>query len=178
MKSLLEEKDLRISPIVRGYILIISILYIVYGLLQFYNGIGYTWIPWLGNEINLGVNVLDTYIPNAFPDPFSGLTLIIVGLILARSIQLYHRADYVKATGFLFVGWTLGVILMILNILIILADILDAYYPLIWGESVEGWTLSSDPWGIAPHLIIGILLLPVYWHTTSIKQIIRGLIPE
>jgi hypothetical protein len=177
MASLLKNDDLKISTNWKAYIIAVSALYLAYGLLQFYNGIVDWWLPWAGSEVQLGFKVLGTYIPNAFPDPFSGISLMIVGLILLRAIQLY-RSDYAKGLGFLFVGWLLAVILMILNTLVIFADILDAYYPLVWGESVEGWTLASDAWGIAPHLILGILAIPVYWSTRGIKMIIRGLTPK
>jgi hypothetical protein len=173
----IKDKDLEISPGWTAYIIAISALYLIYGLLQFYDGIVDWWLPWLGNEVQLGIKVLDTYIPNTFPDPFSGLSLVIVGLLLLRATQLY-RSNHVKGLGFLFVGWLLATILMTLNALVIFADILDAYYPLVWGESVEGWTLASDAWGVAPHLLIGILALPIYWSTKGIKEIIRGLKPK
>ncbi|MCE4605961.1 MAG: hypothetical protein F7B59_01320, partial [Desulfurococcales archaeon] len=99
-------------------------------------------------------------------------------LILVRSIQLYGRSEYVKAMGFLFVGWALGLILMILNVLVIFADVLDAYYPLLWGESVEGWCLANDPWGISPYLILGIFAIPIYWSNAGIKRMLRGIIPK
>ena len=173
----LKEEYLKVSFGVIVYIIVISILYLIYGALQFYNGIVDWWLPWLGSEVQLGFRVLDTYIPNVFPDPFSGLSLMIIGSLLIRAVQL-SRSNYVKGLGFLFVGWLLGMILMALNISVIFADVLDAYYPLVWGESVEGWTLASDPWGIAPHLLIGILIIPIYWSTKGIKEIIRGLMPK
>ena len=65
--------------------------------------------------------------------------------------------------------------MLILNITVIIADILDVYYPSLWGETIEeGWALASDRWGIAPHLIIGIIALPIYW---SVKDMIKELIP-
>ncbi|NIA10627.1 MAG: hypothetical protein GWP10_13095 [Nitrospiraceae bacterium] len=144
------------------YILIISLLYLIYGIIQFYNGLVSWWIPWLGGNIQPGFNILDTYIPNTFPDVFSGFILIIVGALLIRAIYLNYINDE-RSFGFLFVGWLLAMVLMVLNLLVIFADMLDAYYPLVWGESIEeGWTLAGDTWGIAPHLILGLLLLPFY----------------
>ena len=154
------------------YILIISLLYLIYGIIQFYNGLISWWMPWLGKNIQLGLNVFDTHIPNTFPDVFSGFVLIIIGALLMRGVYLSYINDK-KSFSFLFVGWLLGIILMILNLLVIFANILDIYYPLVWGESIEeGWTLAGDAWGIAPHLILGLLLLPFY---PKMKSVLREL---
>ncbi len=154
------------------YILVISLLYIIYGIIQFYNGIVAWWLPWLGGNIQIGFEVLDTYIPNSFPDVFSGFVLITVGAVLLRAMHLNYIGDK-KFYGYFFVGWLLAIVLMILNALVIFADILDVYYPLVWGESVEeGWTLAGDAWGIAPHLILGLLLLPFY---PKMKGVLREL---
>jgi hypothetical protein len=175
----LEREALKISGGWKAYIFLIATLYLVYGSLQLYNGIIEWWLPWLGGEVQLGIKVLDTYIPYVFPDPFSGISLVIVGLILVKGVRLYQNGEDAKALGFLSVGWMLGIVLMILNILVIFANILDAYYPLLWGESIEeGWSLATDSWGIAPHLVLGVLALPVYWSTTGIKEVIKGLMPK
>ena len=53
---------------------ILSILYPIYGAIQFYKGAVAWWLPWIGGEeIQLGVKVGDAYIPNIFPDPFLSL---------------------------------------------------------------------------------------------------------
>ena len=151
------------------YILIMGILYLVYGILQVYNGLASSWIPWLPGNLQLGIPILGTYIPNTFPDFFSGLVLLTVGAILVKAVNLRSGS---KAYGFLFVGWLMAVILLTLNILIVSADILDAYYPLLWGGDVAGWSLAEDPWGIGPHLVLGLLLLPLY---PKMKGILEGL---
>ena len=156
------------------YIFMISLLYLGYGIMQFYNGIIAWWLPWMGGSVQVGIPVLDTYIPNAFPDVFSGLVLLTVGVVLLRAVYLNHLGDE-KYHGYLFVGWLLAIILMILNILVIIADILDAYYPLLWGEVIEeGWSLAGDAWGIAPHLILGLFLTPFY---PKMKNILIELSP-
>jgi len=175
MTRVLEEEKMRMSARVKAYVLAIATLYVIYGLLQLYNGVISWWFPWVESRVNLSINVLDVHIPNIFPDPFSGLVLTLVGLMLVRSIQLHNRRLYIKATGFLFVGWVLGIVLMILNVLIIISDIIAAYYPLIWGSEVEGWNLAADPWGISPHLLLGVLLIPLYFFVSSIREIIKGL---
>ncbi|PUA31947.1 MAG: hypothetical protein B7O98_08145 [Zestosphaera tikiterensis] len=172
---MLTEEEMRVGVWVKAYVLAVATLYVIYGLLQLYNGVISWWFPWVESRVNLSVNFLDVRIPNIFPDPFSGLVLTLVGLILVRSIQLHNKRLYVKAAGFLFVGWVLGVILMVLNVLIIVSDIIAAYYPLLWGSEVEGWSLATDPWGISPHLLLGILLIPLYFFVSSIREVIRGL---
>jgi len=154
---------------------ILSILYPIYGAIQFYKGAVAWWLPWIGGgEIQLGVKVGESYIPNAFPDPFSGIILIVIGVVFARSIYLSKRNPGL-ADGFLFVGWILALLMLILNLVVLAADILDTYYPLIWGGEIEEpWTLESDPWGISPHLILGVIAAPIY---PKIKHLLKQLIP-
>ena len=154
---------------------ILSILYPLYGAVQLYKGAVAWWIPWIGREeIQLGVRISEAYIPNAFPDPFSGMILIIVGVVFARSIYLLRRNPGLSE-GFLFVGWILALLMLILNLVVLAADILDTYYPLLWGGEIEEpWTLGSDPWGISPHLILGVIAAPIYW---KIKHLLKQLIP-
>jgi len=155
--------------------LILSILYPIYGAIQLYKGTVAWWLPWIGGgEIQLGVKAGDAYIPNIFPDPFSGIILIIIGVIFARSIYLSRRNPGL-AEGFLLVGWILASSMFILNLVVLAADILDTYYPLLWGGEIEEpWTLGSDPWGISPHLILGVIAAPIHWRT---KYLLKQLIP-
>jgi len=154
---------------------ILSILYPIYGAIQFYKGAIAWWLPWIGEEeIQLGVKVGDAYIPNIFPDPLSGIILIVIGVIFARSIYLLRRNPRLSE-GFLFVGWVLALLMLILNLVVLAADILDTYYPLLWGGEIEEpWTLESDPWGISPHLILGVIAAPIYW---KIKHLLKQLLP-
>jgi len=154
---------------------ILSILYPIYGAIQFYKGAIAWWLPWIGEEeIQLGVKVGDAYIPNIFPDPLSGIILIVIGVIFARSIYLLRRNPRLSE-GFLFVGWVLALLMLILNLVVLAADILDTYYPLLWGGKIEEpWTLESDPWGISPHLVLGVIAVPIYW---KIKYLLKQLLP-
>jgi len=175
MAGVLTQRAMKLSKWSRAYALAMATLYLLYGLLQLYNGLAAWWLPWLGDHVELCIRVLDICVPNTFPDPFSGLVLMLVGLILVRAVYLYSRENYVKAASFLFAGWAFGVLLMILNVLMLLADILGAYYPLLLGGEATGWSLASDPWGIAPHMILGALLLPLYLSAESIREILRSL---
>ncbi len=153
---------------------ILGLLYIVYGIVQLYNGAA-NW--WLGREelLQLGVRVLGTCVPNAFPDPFSGLALITVGLLVLASLHHYTRRN-AKYVGYLFAAWLLSTMMLALNVVEIVASILDAYYPLLYGgEPNYEWNIASDPWGVAPHLVLGLLSLPLY---LDIKGFIRELMPR
>ncbi len=156
-------------------VVLISILYIVYGVLQIYNGVIEWWLTYISlKPMQLGFSFNNAYIPNAFPEPFSGMFLIVISAVFLKATYLYYKG-YEKHRGFLFIGWLLAMMMLVLNITVIVADILDIYYPLIWGGAIDGgWTLASDSWGIAPHLIIGIIALPIYW---SIKDMIKELMP-
>lgn len=154
-------KKLKIGTNESIYIFIISLLYLVYGVLQFYNGMT-GWVSHLGGTLQIGVPVLGTYIPFVFPSIFSGLALFTVGALLLKGVYMWHQGDK-KYRGYVFVGWAMAMLLMALNILVMVADILDTYYPLVWGGEVEeGWSLAGDAWGIAPHLVFGLLLVPFY----------------
>jgi len=153
---------------------VLGLLYIVYGIVQLYNGAA-NW--WLGREelLQLGIRAFGTYIPNAFPDPFSGLALVTVGLLFLDSLYHYARGN-MKYVGYLFTAWLLSMVMLTLNVVEIVAIILDAYYPLLYGvEPNYEWSLASDPWGVAPHLVLGLLSLPLYF---DLRSFIRELMPR
>ncbi len=151
---------------------LLSVLYVIYGALQLYNGIADWWFPWMGGGAQLGFGLGESYVPNVFPDPFSGLALVVIGAIFARAFLLFVRREE-SSRGFLFVGWILALMMLILNLTVLLADILDTYYPLIWGGEVEMWTLGTDPWGISPHLVLGAIAALIY---PEIRDVLRQLV--
>ncbi len=153
------------------YYLTLSILYIFYGLVQTLNGL----VSIVSIEpIQICIKLGSICIPNIFPDFFAGVSLLTIGLLFITTLY-YHRVDKKKSEGYLLVGWILAVLLFILNILEIAANILDAYYPIIFGKEPNFiWSLSTDPWGFAPQLLLGILSLPIY---SSIKSYLTELFP-
>ena len=160
----------------KNYYLLVAIgaiLYLFYGLIQLYNGVISWWFPWIGRNIQVAVCINSAYIPNSFPDPFSGFSLIIIGLILIKALYLYSKGSE-KHEGWLFVGWVLSLLMLLLNMIILFANILDAYYPILWGGEPGEWSLAMDPWGIAPHSIVGIILLPLYF---KVKKFIKEISP-
>ena len=166
------KKNIDIGKGTRGYVLIVALFYLVYGMMQIYNGLAAGIIPGLRGNLQIGFPAFGSYIPNAFPDVFSGIVLIVVGGILIKAMYMSYLGDE-KFYGYFFVAWLLAMILMILNVLVVLADMLDIYYPLLWGASIdEGWSLAGDMWGIAPHIILGILLIMFY---PRMKWVVREL---
>ncbi len=155
--------------------LVVSILYFLYGSIQFYNGLIEWWFSWTGlSIIQLGFKFAGTYIPNTFPEAFSGVFLIIIGAVFTKALYLYSKGER-EYRGFLFVGWLLSMLMLLLNLTVLFADILDTYYPLLWGGSIEkSWSLAGDTWGIAPHFIIGVIASPMYW---SVKDLLKELLP-
>lgn len=83
-----------------------------------------------GEVLQIGVEVYETHIPNAFPNVFSGIALITTGLLFLTS--LYHsskKLEYYR--GYLFAAWMLTMLLMLLNIIELFASLIDAYYPVL-----------------------------------------------
>ncbi len=141
------------------YVSIIGILYILYGIIQVLNG--FSSIFSLGELYVMCLKVSDMCIPNIFPDIFSGIGLLTIGILFVYS--LYHKEE-TKSAGYLLVGWILGILLLGLNIVEIVSNIIDAYYPIIFGREPNfDWSLSTDGWGIAPHIILGLFILPLYY---------------
>jgi len=137
----------------------LGILYVLYGFLQVYNGL----ISWglQGDVLQLGIEIYETSIPNVFPDVFSGVALTTTGLLFLTST--YHslkKSEYYR--GYIFAAWLLSILLMLLNIVELFASFIDAYYPFLLGYKPGEWSLATDPWGIAPHLILGALAAPLY----------------
>ncbi len=153
----------------------ISFLYIVYGAIQVYNGVIDWWFPWAGlSTLQLGIRLAGAYIPNSFPEPFSGIFLIVVGTVFLKAVYLQSKG-LKEYRGYLLAGWILAMIMLAVNATVIVADILDTYYPLLWGEEIEEfWSLASDPWGLAPHLIVGILASPLYF---AVRDLVQELMP-
>ncbi len=160
----------RMAPYYGGAL---GLLYVVYGVLQVINGITKWWLG-RSDSLQLGIRVTDIVIPNAFPDPFSGVTLITVGLLFVASLYHYRRGKGVYR-GYLLAAWFLAITLLLLNIVEIAANVLDSYYPLILGlEPEEPWSLANDAWGLAPHMLLGLLALPLY---LGLKDMIKELAP-
>lgn len=136
----------------------LGILYLLYGFLQVYNALEWNVQE---NILQLGIEIYGTYIPNAFSDVFSGIALTTVGLLfLTATYYLLKKSEYY--IGYFFAAWLLSVLLMLLNIVELLANFMDAYYPILLGYEPGEWSLATDPWGIAPHLILGALASPLY----------------
>ena len=148
------------------YLLIVGILYLVYGFLEFIKGVIAWWLPWIKFPVaelsaTIRFNNIRLNIPNLIADPFAGLVLIFTSLVYFRAVT-YFRENKIDGWGFLIVGVILSVALAFLNILIVLADAIEAYYPLLWGQKPnESWNILTDEWMFNPMMILGVLILPL-----------------
>lgn len=138
---------------------LLGVLYVLYGFLQVYNGLVSLGLQ--GGVLQIGVEVYGVDVPNAFPDVFSGVALTTTGLLFLKSAYLSLKGSR-RYRGYLFAAWLLSMLLMLLNIVELFAGFVGAYYPLLLGSEPEGWSLAADPWGIAPHLVLGALASPLY----------------
>jgi len=159
--------------VISCYRSLLGLLYVIYGALQVYNGM-LSWLLGREKALQLGVKMGNIYIPNTFPDPFSGLSLITVGLLFLLSFYYDLRGSRAYR-GYLLTAWLLSITLLMLNVIEIAANVFDAYYPLLYGNEPNfEWSLATDGWGIAPHLLLGILAAPMYF---SLKDLINELMP-
>ncbi|MCD6563484.1 MAG: hypothetical protein J7K23_06160 [Thermoproteales archaeon] len=143
------------------YTLLIGDMYLFFGFVQFLNGLSSIFLGFI--PFNTCISVSGICIPNIFPDVFSGIALLTTGLLFVSSLYFYGR-DVIKAKGYFLVGWILAILMLGLNIVEILSNILDAYYPILFGgEPNFVWSICEDSWGIAPHLLLGLLILPMYF---------------
>ena len=93
---------------------------------------------------------------------FRSLPYIPSSTISGALISNYFRENKIDGWGFLIVGVILSVALAFLNILIVLADAIEAYYPLLWGQKPnESWNILTDEWMFNPMMILGVLILPL-----------------
>jgi len=152
---------------------VLGTLYVLYGIIQVYNGVCSWWLGG-GAKAQLGMEVKGVVIPNAFPDPFSGFALITTGLLFLSALY-YSARDGRGYKGYLLAGWMLAVVMMALNVIEIASSMLTAYYPVLLGEEPETWSLAEDPWGVAPHMVLGLLALPLY---VELKGMLRELFPR
>lgn len=152
------------------YSSIISLLYLIYGIIEVVNGAVSWWLPWIGElNVQIGVpvtiNEFTLYVPNSMSDPFAGLVLIILSTIFLRAALKLRKVE-VEAWSFTVVGLLLSGILAGLDLLIIFADFLDSYYPIIFGGEAAEWAILTDEWFMNPMFVLFILAIPlikVYW---------------
>jgi hypothetical protein len=157
----------------RIYKVLLGLFYTFYGLLQIYNGILAIFTS--GSPIQFGIEINNVFVPNVFSDPFAGLGLVTVGALLFYAAY-YDLHDKNRSQGYLLAAWILAISLLLLNVVEFVANILDAYYPLVFGlEPNYIWSLDSDAWGISPQLVLGIFMLPFYF---KLKLLIRELFPS
>jgi len=105
--------------------------------------------------------MLNICVPKIIADPFAGLVLVFVSMIFMKaSINLFRTK--VDGWSFITVGLLLSGVLFTLNILIVLADGADVYYPMLWGEvPEEEWNILTDEWMFNPMMVIFMITIPL-----------------
>jgi len=152
------------------YSMVIALLYLTYGVLEVIYGMISWWLPWIElPKIQLGItlsfpgNGEKPYIcvPKIIADPFAGLVLVFVSMVFMKaSINLFKTK--IEGWSFITVGLLLSGALFTLNILIVLANGADVYYPMLWGEvPEEDWNILTDEWMFNPMMMIFILTIPL-----------------
>ena len=111
-----------------AYTLILGILYLLLGFLEFTEGFSIMFLP-----PDYHVNLLGSFIPG---DLFGGFSTIIIGLVLIRSLLLRHR-EY-EAFMYILVGSAIAVTFGVLYVLIAGANGLSAYM------AGEEWIWTED----------------------------------
>jgi len=154
--NVLKEKTLLIS-VATG---VLGILYFVYAGITLYNWIAGTFIQEAGS-VN---NVLGLFVPS---DPGCAITLITVGMLMLGS--LYYKLDDAKGVSCIFLGSLLGVALLVIQLLIVIANVASIGVSLLSGEAAE-YVLIEDV--LRPEIVLGVgSMLLFFFSILKVRQI-------
>jgi len=140
-----------------AYTLILGILYLLLGFLEFTEGFSIMFLP-----PDYHVNLLGSFIPG---DLFGGFSTIVIGLVLIRSLLLRHK-EY-EAFMYILVGSAIAVTFGVLYVLIAGANGLSAYMAgeeWIWTEDMSRCEILLLP--------LSTLLALISW--SVVKKITKG----
>jgi len=152
----LKEKTLLISAATS----VLAILYFVYAGIMLYNWIAGAFIQEAGS-VN---NVLGLFVPS---DPGCAVALITIGMLLLGS--LYYGLNNVKGVSCIFLGSLLGTAMLIIQILVVLANMASIEVSFLSGEIVE-YTVVEDV--LRPEITLGIgSIMVLFFSALKIRQI-------
>ncbi|MHA1583189.1 MAG: hypothetical protein ACTSYM_11940 [Candidatus Baldrarchaeia archaeon] len=152
----MKEKTLLISAATG----ILGILYFVYAGIMLYNWIAGTFIQ----EAESVNNVLGLFVPS---DPGCVVALITIGMLLLGS--LYYGLNNVKGVSCIFLGSLLGTAMLIIQILVVLANMASIEVSFLSGEIVE-YTVVEDV--LRPEITLGIgSIMVLFFSALKIRQI-------
>lgn len=152
----MKEKTLIIS-VATG---ILGILYFIYAGMMLYNWIAGTFIQEAGS-VN---NVLGLFVPS---DPGCAVALITIGMLLLGS--LYYGLNNVKGVSCIFLGSLLGTAMLIIQFLVVLANMASIEVSFLSGEIVE-YTVVEDV--LRPEITLGIgSIMVLFFSALKIRQI-------
>jgi len=139
---------------------VLAILYFVYAGMMLYNWIAETFIQEAGS-VN---NVLGLFVPS---DPGCAVALITIGMLLLGS--LYYGLDDVKGMPCIFLGSLLGTAMLIIQFLVVLANMASIGVSFLSGEIVE-YTVVEDV--LRPEITLGIgSIMVLFFSALKIRQI-------
>jgi len=154
--NVLKEKTLIIS-VATG---ILGILYFIYAGIMLYNWIAGTFIQ----EAESVNNVLGLFVPS---DPGCAVALITIGMLLLGS--LYYGLNNVKGVSCIFLGSLLGTAMLIIQFLVVLANMASIEVSFLSGEIVE-YTVVEDV--LRPEITLGIgSIMVLFFSALKIRQI-------
>lgn len=152
----MKEKTLIIS-VATG---ILGILYFIYAGIMLYNWIAGTFIQ----EAESVNNVLGLFVPS---DPGCAVALITIGMLLLGS--LYYGLNNVKGVSCIFLGSLLGTAMLIIQFLVVLANMASIEVSFLSGEIVE-YTVVEDV--LRPEITLGIgSIMVLFFSALKIRQI-------
>ncbi len=139
---------------------ILGILYFIYAGMMLYNWIAGTFIQEAGS-VN---NVLGLFVPS---DPGCAVALITIGMLLLGS--LYYGLNNVKGVSCIFLGSLLGTAMLIIQFLVVLANMASIEVSFLSGEIVE-YTVVEDV--LRPEITLGIgSIMVLFFSALKIRQI-------
>ena len=138
---------------------VLGLIYLICAVVVLYN--------WAVSALALKIEpihlVLGVFVPS---DPGSAIVFMTASMLLFGSI--YYRYDEYKYTSCLLVGSLLGTALLVLQLLILLANIGDAFVLTLYGEVAE-YNIMEDV--LRPEILLG-LISAVIFHN-SLKSLKR-----
>ena len=139
---------------------ILGILYFIYAGIMLYNWIAGTFIQ----EAESVNNVLGLFVPS---DPGCAVALITIGMLLLGS--LYYGLNNVKGVSCIFLGSLLGTAMLIIQFLVVLANMASIEVSFLSGEIVE-YTVVEDV--LRPEITLGIgSIMVLFFSALKIRQI-------
>jgi len=134
----------RSAPLMHIAVCALGAIYLIFASLMLYNWIITVFFP----TAKLLYSICGVFIP---PDPGSAVVLATTGMLLAGSV--YYHYDRYKFISCVLVGSLLGSAILVLQLLTVIANAIDAQILMLYGEIVE-YGLKEEI--MRPDVLLGI----------------------